>query len=250
MNHDERVELANRITQKFLAKYGEEVLLGGIYGSTAKGSDVEDSDLEVLMIVKNESKAKDVYFTYKKMPVSIVVQKIADVEKDIQKIEIDWPLKMGRLFALSVTCGDRSIIGGFGRVLKSIPDETFNEFLATETPICYEGPGKLRAVKERRYTEDAYLFVCEILGEFMLLTAIFNRQFINHAYLGGLRESYEFENLPKDYEQNAKTLLRSHAFDIDKTIRLADEFVTNFVRFLAENGIKVKEHTPLEEVEM
>jgi predicted nucleotidyltransferase len=250
LNHDERVELADKITQKFLDKYGDEVILGGIYGSTAKGTDVEDSDLEVLMIVKNESKADEVYFTYKGMPVSIIVQKIARVEKDIQKIEIDWPLKMGRLFTLVVTCGDEGVLRRFRELLEGIPDETFNEFLAKETPLCYEGLGKLKAVKERRNMEDAYLFVCEILGEFMLLTAIFNRCFINHAYLGGLKESYEFENLPKDYEQNAERLLLSFDFEIEETIDLADAFVSNFVSFLAENGIKVKEHTPLEEVEM
>ncbi len=250
LNHSERVELGYRITEKFLFKYGKEVILGGICGSTGRDEDVEDSDLEMLMIVKNESKARDVYFNHKGMPVSVIVQKIESVEKDVQKIEIDWPQKMGRLFSLDVTCGDQSVMSRFRKLLESIPDEAFDEFLAKETPLCYEGLGKLKAVKDRGNMEDLYLFVCEILGEFMLLTAIFNRQFINHAYLGGLKESYEFENLPKDYEQNAKKLLRSHDFDIEETIDIADEFVSNFVSFLAENGIRTKEHTPLEELEI
>jgi hypothetical protein len=244
------VELASRVTQKFLDEYGDEIILGGVYGSTAKEQDVEDSDLEMLMIVKNESKAKDVYFAYKGIPVSLIVQKISDVEKDIKKIEIDWPLKMGRLFMLDVTCGDKGILSRFRELLEGVSDETFDEFLAWYTPLCYEGLGKLKAVKERGNTEEAHLLVCEILGEFMLLTAIFNRRFINYAYLRGLKEAYQFDYLPKDFKQNAEALLRSYEFDLDKTIGLADEFVNNFVSFLAENGVKVQEHTPVEEVEM
>lgn len=244
------MELANRITQEILGKYGDEVVLGGICGSTARNEDVGDSDLEMLMIVKNELKTREVCFMYKGMPVSVIIQKISDVEKDIQKIEIDWPQKMGRLFTLKITCGNKNIISIFRELVESIPDEAFDEFLAMETPLCYEALGKLKAVQERGNMEDLYLYVCEILGEFMLLTAIFNRRFVNHAYLGGLKESYEFENLPKDYQQNAEKLLRSYEFDLDEIINIADEFVNNFVSFLAENGIKVKEHTPLEEVEM
>lgn len=250
MNHSERVELANKITQKFLDKHGDDVILGGICGSTARDEDVEDSDLEMLMIVKNESDSREVCFMYEGMPVSIIVQKISDVEKDIQTIEIDWPQKMGRLFTLKVTCGDENIISTFREHLENIPAEEFDEFLAMETPLCYEALGKLKAVKERGNTEDLHLYVCEILGEFMLLTAIFNRKFINYAYLGGLKEAHEFDHLPKDFERNAEALLRSYEFNLDKTIGLADKFVSNFVSFLAESGIKVKQHTPLEEVEM
>ena len=84
----------------------------------------------------------------------------------------------------------------------------------------------------------------------MLLTAIFNREFINHAYLGGLPESFKFKHLPKDYEKIARMLMNWNTLDLDETITLADRFVQNFVSFLATKGIKVKEHTPLKEVTM
>ncbi|MFX1563229.1 MAG: hypothetical protein ACFFDP_07970, partial [Promethearchaeota archaeon] len=86
------------------------------------------------------------------------------------------------------------------------------------------------------------------LIEFMLLTAIFNRDFINHDYLGGLPESFKFKHLPRDYEEIATELMNWKTLGIEETIRLADSFVQNFGNFMAEKGIKLKVHTPLEKV--
>lgn len=250
MNHEERVSLASKLSELLLEKYGNEILLGGIYGSTAKGTDTEYSDLEMFFVVKNESRARSFSFAYKSMPTNVCVQKLADVEKDINEIDLDWPLKMGRLFNLKITCGDATIVKKFKRLLKKIPKEKFNEFIAKETPLCYEGLGRLKAVKIRGNTYEIGLFVAEVLMEFMLLTAIFNRKFINHDYLGGLPESFEFKHLPRDYEEITRKLIEWNTLSIDEIIRLADNFVQNFVSFMAENGVKVKEHTPLEKLDI
>ncbi|MDH5753757.1 MAG: hypothetical protein OEY95_00900 [Candidatus Bathyarchaeota archaeon] len=248
LNHEERVNLASKLTELLLKRYRDEILLGGIYGSTAKGTDTEYSDLEMFFIVKNESKAKSFSFAYESMPVNVCVRKLAEVEKDINEIELDWPLKMGRLFNLKITCGDATIWKRFRRLLEKISGEKINEFIAKETPLCYEGLGRLKAVKIRGNTHEIGLFVAEVLMEFMLLTAIFNREFINHDYLGGLPESFTFKYLPKDFKKIATKLMKWKTLNIDETIQLADKFVQNFVSFMAEKGIEVKEHTPLEKV--
>ncbi|UCE95307.1 MAG: hypothetical protein JSV51_06135 [Candidatus Bathyarchaeota archaeon] len=250
MNHEERVDLGEEITRRFLEKYGSDVLLGGIYGSTARCMDTEYSDLEMLFIVGDASDSKTFDFTFKGTPVHVEVINLSKVERDITKVEIDWSLKMGRLFNLKVTCGDKAILKRFRKLLDEVSDDRFYEFIAKYTPLCYEGLGRLKAVKIRGNTHETGLFVAEVLIEFMLLTAIFNREFINHDYLGGLPESFEFRYLPEKYEKTARMLMNWNTLDLDETIALADRFVKNFVRFLAIKGIKVKEHTPLEEVTM
>jgi len=250
LNHKERVQLAGKLTEILLKKFKGEILLGGIYGSTAKGTDTEYSDLEMFFIVKNESKAKSFSFAYETIPVNVSIQKAADVEKDINEIELDWPMKMGRLFNLKITYRNASIVKRFREILEKIPAERFNEFIAKETPLCYEGLGRLKAVKIRGNIHEIGLFVAEVLMEFMCLTAIFNRGFINHDYLGGLPESFKFKHLPKDYEKIARKLMNWTSLSTDKIIRLTDRFVRNFVSFMAKNGIEVKEHTPLDKLEI
>ncbi|MGD8506658.1 MAG: hypothetical protein PVF15_08355 [Candidatus Bathyarchaeota archaeon] len=250
MNHEERVDLANKLTERLLEKYGNDVLLGGFYGSTAEGTDTEYSDLEMFFIVSDECKAKSFSFAYERMPVNVCVRKLAAVEKDINEIEIDWPLKMGRLFNIEITSGDATILEKLGRLLEEIPEGKFEKFISKETPICYEGLGRLRAVKIRGNNHELCLFVAEILMEFMLLTAIYNRKFINHDYFGGLAESFEFEHLPRDYERIATKLMNWKTLTIDETIRLANEFVSNFIGFMSKKGIEMKEHTSLDRIDM
>lgn len=97
MNYEKRVDLASRLTELLLKKSEVEIILRGIYCSTAKGTDTEYSDLEMFSIVKNESKAKSFSLACESIPVNVCVRKLVDVERNINEIELDWPLKMGRL---------------------------------------------------------------------------------------------------------------------------------------------------------
>ena len=160
MNHEQRIQLANRITERLLEKYKNEILLGGIYGSTARGTDIEYSDLEMFFVVENGSKAKSFRFAYESIPIDVEVKKVADAEKTITQIELDWSLKMGKLFNLKVVYDDSSILSKFREILEKVPKARFDAFLAKETPLCYEGLWKLKAVKVRQNTsEEMGLFV-------------------------------------------------------------------------------------------
>lgn len=250
MNHEDRVKLAGRITDLLLKKYGDQIVLGGIYGSTAKGTDTEYSDLEMFFIVRDDSDAKTFEFSFRGTPVHVEVKKLTEVEREISGVGIEWPLKMGVLFNLKVTCGDKSVLKRFRALLDGVPDSRFYEFIARYAPLCNEGLGRLKSVKLRGNTHETGLFVSEVLGEIMLLVAVLNRKFINHSYLGGLAESFRFKHLPKDYEKTARRLMNWNALDLDETIALADRFVKDFVNFLISRGIEVKDHTPLEEIAM
>jgi len=250
MEHGERVQLANKLTEMMIDKYGQEILLGGIYGSTAKNTDTEYSDLEMFFVVKNGSKARSFNFAYKGIPVGVFVEKVADIERHIKEVDIEWPLRMGGLFNMKITCGDKANLERFRKMLESVPQEKFDACIAKETALCYEGLGRLKAVKIRKNTYETGLFVAEVLHEFNLLVAILNREFINHDYLGGLFEAFKFKKLPKDYEKIARKLFNWTNLSLDEIVSFAQEFVQNFVQFASENGIKIEEHTPLEKVEL
>jgi hypothetical protein len=154
MNHEERVNLASNITSKFLTKYREDILLGGIYGSTAKGTDIEYSDLEMFFIVKDDSIAKTFEFAFKGTPVHVEVRKLSKLERDITEIDIEWPLKMGRLFNMKITTGDKTILKKFKKMFDEVPNNRLTDFIAKQTPLCYEGLEKLKSVKIRENVHE------------------------------------------------------------------------------------------------
>ena len=118
MKHKERIQIAEYTTEKMIKKYDNDILVGGIFGSTARNEDEKYSDLEMVFIVKDSSKAKTVEFYYKGILISLDVLKISRVKKSIKNIDIMWPLRMARLFSLQVTCGNKKILHDFHNIIK------------------------------------------------------------------------------------------------------------------------------------
>jgi len=88
LNREGQVNLANKLTDFLLRKFGDDILLGEINSSTAKNMDTEYSDLELFFIIKNGSRAQSFSFAYEGMPMGVTVQKLVDVERDINKIDL------------------------------------------------------------------------------------------------------------------------------------------------------------------
>lgn len=64
MNHAQRLELANELTQLILVRYGGEVLGVAVYGSVARGEDTEYSDLEMKVVTTNAVPESDVEYVH------------------------------------------------------------------------------------------------------------------------------------------------------------------------------------------
>ena len=60
-------------------------------------------------------------------------------------------------------------------------------------------------IKGRAY--EKCLCVAEVLVEFVLSAALFNRGFVSHDYHGGLPKSFKFNHLPEDYEKATRMLM-------------------------------------------
>jgi hypothetical protein len=68
------------------------------------------------------------------------------------------------------------------------------------------------------------LFVYGVLAKFMLLTAIFNREFINHDYLGG-SSNLSNSNSRWKTARRLRKLMNWTGLGTDETIQSGEEFV-------------------------
>jgi hypothetical protein len=184
------------------------------------------------------------------MPVSVMVQRVGEVERDIEDIKLEWPLKMGRLFNLKITCGDEARLDRFRVQWEAVPDERLLQFVGRYAPLCYEGLGRLKSVRIRNNVHEIGLFVYEVLVEITLLVAILNREFSNYDYLGRVFEAFKFARLPRNYESLARKLMEWTSLSLDDTIQLAEEFMHNFREFATEQGVEFEDHTPLEKLQL
>ena len=95
--------MAETLCERFVARYRPDVVLGGVYGSTARGLDIASSDLEMLFITHDRCKAEGRQLVYRGMPVFYSVVRRGDFEKALANPSLDgvftWPFWMGVLLA-------------------------------------------------------------------------------------------------------------------------------------------------------
>jgi hypothetical protein len=66
MEHEERMQLAQDLCARMVDNHPGAIILGGVYGSTAQGTDTRWSDLEMLFVVRDGSKVEGKEFLYRR----------------------------------------------------------------------------------------------------------------------------------------------------------------------------------------
>ena len=245
MEHEERQRLAEDLCSRFVAEYGADVLLCGLYGSTARGSDTAWSDLEMLFITRDGCAASGQHLVFRGMPVSYMVMTAGKLEQVLSNPSIEsdcgWPFFMGVLNVLKVLHGQDSLLEGWLRLGKSVPEETFRASLERQLPgLILESYGRIFSCKERGNDDDWYCAVLEVLFEIRDALCLLNRSWATHDYLQGLKDTFAFPRLPRRYRDLVPLLW--HVREIDDARRMATELVEDFWELLDEEGIELRQY--------
>jgi hypothetical protein len=251
MNHKERIHLARELCNRFVGKYGADVIIGGVYGSTARGLDIESSDLEMLFIVRDACNAKGQQLVYRGMPVFYSVTARLEIEKKITSPSLDgvfnWPFWMGVLSVLKVMHGEQSQVTAWLEMGTAVPDEKFKNALERELPgLILESYGRILSCMERNNPDDLYCAVLEALFEMRDALCLLNKSWVTHDYFQGLVDSCRFPKLPHNYENLVFRLWRAR--DFDEVIPMAKELVRRFWELMAEEGVRLKDHNELSDI--
>ena len=251
MNHNERMHVAQALCDLVVGKYGGEVILGGLYGSTARGLDIETSDLEMLFIVRDGCKAKGQQLVFRGMPVFYSVTARGELEKTLVNPSLDgvfnWPFWMGVLSVIKVMHGEQSQVETWIDMGRAVPDERFREALEEELPgLILESYGRILSSRERNNPDDVYCAVLEVLFEMRDALCLLNRSWVTHDYFQGLADSSRFPKLPRSYRELGPRLWRAQGFD--EVIPMVEELVGDFWRLMDEEGIQLRDYREISDI--
>ena len=150
INHKERLRLAESILERLERKYPGQVLLAGIVGSAARGTDTPFSDLDMIVITKNESRIRSVHFLYRKTAAGFRAFSQRKLSASLAKPLPDWPFFMGILSSIRLLKGDPAQIETLLELGKSLPREKFLRLLEREHPgLVFETPGRILSSETR-----------------------------------------------------------------------------------------------------
>ncbi len=246
MTHKERWRLAEDICARMTAKYPE-IIVGGVYGSTARGTDTPWSDLELLFIVQDESSLCSQYFIYHDTAVGYQVTKVGELEKHLAAPTVKWPFWMGVLHVLKVLCGNAEKVREWLDLGKSVPEAHFKKIVEEHLPgFVVESYGRILSCRHRNNTRDVTCAVLEVIFEMNTILCLLNQSWVTHDYYQGIRESFSFPRLPKDHKDLVSALWSART--TEEIVPLAEKLVTNFWNFLESEGVKITNYQTVDEL--
>jgi kanamycin nucleotidyltransferase len=246
MTHEERMQLAHDLCERMTHKYSDDLILGGVYGSTARGTDTAWSDLEMTFVVRDGNGARNKHFLYRGIAVGYRAIEQKKLEQLLSNPSIEtegyrWPFWMGMLSVLKVLHGDPKQIGTWLQLGQSVPREKFRTALQDSLPgFVVESYGRILSCRERGSHQDIYCAVIEVLFEMQQVLCLLNQRWVTHDYYQGLVDTFDFLKLPKRYKELIPALWAAR--EIDTIVPLAEELVRNYWQLLAEAGMSVINH--------
>ncbi|MGA9351247.1 MAG: hypothetical protein WBW48_20920 [Anaerolineae bacterium] len=241
------MQLAQDLCARMVDKHPGDIIVGGVYGSTARGMDTRWSDLEMLFVVRDGGKVGGKEFLYRGTAIGYQIIEQRKLEELLTNPSLKWPFWMGVLSVLKVLHGDPEQVRAWLLLGQSVPAERFREALEASLPgLVVESYGRILSCHERGNTQDIGCAVIEVLFEMNQALCLLNQRWVTHDYYQGLLDAFSFPKLPKGYQDLVSALWSAR--DVDEIVPLAETLVRNFWQLLADESIEVKNYQAVEDM--
>jgi len=245
MNHSERYQLALDLCARMVAHYP--VIIGGVYGSTARGDDTPYSDLEMWFVVEDGCLAQGQELLVQGLALGYQVFREQELIEILTRPDARWPFYAGVLDQLRVLYGNPARVRDWLRLAMATPIERFHEYLAAHLPgLVVESYGRIQSCALRGDWATARYAVMEVLSEMQTALCLLNRRWVTRDYDEGLRQVATFSKIPAGYRELFAALLSAREFG--EMVSLADRLVEGFWQLVAAEGIVMNNYQTVEEI--
>ncbi len=147
------MQLARDLCTRLAATYRDGIVVGGVYGSTARGTDTAWSDLELVIVVRDGSPVEGKRFIYRGISVHYRAIEQRKLEELLGNPSLEWPFWMGILSVLTVLYGRPEDVQSWLQLGQAVPAERFRRALEHALPgLVTESLGRILSCRERHNT--------------------------------------------------------------------------------------------------
>ncbi len=247
LTHTERMQLAQYLCEQVVAQHPGEILIGGVYGSAARGTDTPWSDLEMWFVTRDSCQAQEGHLLYRDTAVGYRVYKRSVLEEILTTPSVRWPFHMGVLCELQLLYGNPATLQSWIELGTSIERERFIRALEEILPdLVVESHGRIHSSLERGDSHTLFPHVFEVLFEMLTALCLLNQRWVTRDYYPGLEQSFEFPKLPTGYQEIVPYLYEARV--PEQTVALADRLVTNYWDLLTREGVHIPNYQNLAEI--
>jgi len=242
-----RLELARGICSRLEERHPGALLLGGVYGSTARGTDTPWSDLELFLVARDGCGFPGAQRLFRGTAVACEVVEEAALRSALAAPTASWPMRMGVLSTLRVLTGDPELVREWLSLGRTVPSAAFRAALAREAPgLVVESHGRMHSSLVRGDVDTVHVSAIEVLLEMRTGLCLLNGRWVTRDYLAGILEAAAFPLVPEGYASGAAALWRET--DPLRAVALADALVAGWWRLLAQEGVAVRDALTLDEL--
>lgn len=248
MKHKERLQITKDIANKILSKYKDKISFIGVLGSTYRNEDVENSDMEMLCVMKENFPEKDVQIFYKNIYMHVWMDSQKRILKMVQNIHCDWPMEAGSFFYIKVLHDNDNFLAQVKDTISKIPMKKFIDCIEYHIPMTIGELNEIKQLKDRNQTSygDLKPAINSLIYHATMLVALFNKKPLEAS---GLKMVSKLSNCkqPENYQEDVKKLLS--ITDLDEAITFSGKFIDKLIAFLKDNNIRYQELKSLDNID-
>ncbi len=237
--HEQRIEIANRLSKLILEKYRERVLAVCVYGSTAKKLDRPYSDLEMFVAVRDGDEIPMKKYLYRGLVVGIEYPLESKLLKAASKLGWSWPWEadgyrnwivlferdswLSRLDQAAAVAEKANNTEAIQSSAMNLTEEmtVFQNALLTDDPLVLKSRG---------------VSLAQAAGDLVLLL---NRRFvITTSWFW--KQVFECATRPADLQELVEVLMGVRLSSREQLRRCADKLYSEMMEIVAASGVSLE----------
>ncbi|MGM0803825.1 MAG: kanamycin nucleotidyltransferase C-terminal domain-containing protein [Bacillota bacterium] len=235
---DDRLYVANEILENLITKYGERLISVAIEGSTAKGIDRPQSDLELRVVVDGRESEWCPFF-YKGMFVGISFNTVEKIHSKARNIDYEWCVKGDVLFTCKIIYDPTNLYDSLKKLaLETESHANYNLLMKDALADMYEHVYKIFTLRDSDIIIAAHE-ARQVAYWATILVGLKN----NHKYLSSrsmYEEAFKLLSLPNNYEINIQEVLSLHT-NVLKLKRFVGDLWSSTAEWAKMHGISLEE---------
>ncbi len=238
-SHEERLDVAKRISTLILEKYGESVLAVCVIGSVAKKLERPYSDLEMICVLRDGVDVQSKLYMYRGLVVDIGYAQESSFLKDARELGFDWPLVADQ-FRNRIVLFERD--RWFGRLEDAVAQNDkadIGERLRIAATVLTES---LASVRNARFKEDPWDLRTRafyMAWDAARLVFLLNRRYVlTTSWVW--KQALECPVKPDNFAEMLQVLLGMKTAGTDGMVRTAERLHQEMMQIMGSRGISIE----------
>ncbi|MDR9856490.1 kanamycin nucleotidyltransferase C-terminal domain-containing protein [Paenibacillus sp. VCA1] len=239
-SREEKLQIVDRIKNRLLDLYGDDILAIGIYGSTALGKEGSFSDIELHVVSADGVQIQGHEFIYDKFKIEISPKQKSEIARQAAEVDDSWAIKAGVFINILPVYDPGRFFEELSQMPMRVSQEAIRsvmrEFMIWEP---YETMGKIRNNYASGNLNYIPMGAKDLTWQTAKLIGLANKQFFS-TRARTFEESLHMASQPSGYVELVTRVMEGNLIDKGYVYRLCENLWTGLNEWYEELGIEYR----------